>query len=91
MGRHPCPLAPTGRAMASAGRLLLLLLCLLPVAPVLTIKKYQHLSHKVSTTSLSLQGPGLTLARPTPGHPGSQPPFLPGALCFFSCPTPTLN
>ncbi|XP_052510412.1 leucine-rich colipase-like protein 1 [Budorcas taxicolor] len=34
------------RAMASAGRLLLLLLCLLPVAPVLTIKKYQHLSHK---------------------------------------------
>ncbi|XP_069413119.1 leucine-rich colipase-like protein 1 [Ovis canadensis] len=32
--------------MASAGRLLLLLLCLLPVAPVLTIKKYQHLSHK---------------------------------------------
>uniref|UniRef100_A0A3Q1M3P3 Leucine rich colipase like 1 n=3 Tax=Bos TaxID=9903 RepID=A0A3Q1M3P3_BOVIN len=32
--------------MASAGHLLLLLLCLLPVAPVLTIKKYQQLSHK---------------------------------------------
>nr|XP_020761330.1 leucine-rich colipase-like protein 1 [Odocoileus virginianus texanus] len=32
--------------MASAGRLLLPLLCLLPVAPVLTIKKYQQLSHK---------------------------------------------
>ncbi|XP_006078321.3 leucine-rich colipase-like protein 1 isoform X1 [Bubalus bubalis] len=36
----------TGRAMASAGHLLLLLLCLLPVALVLTIKKYQQLSHK---------------------------------------------
>ncbi|XP_044786264.2 leucine-rich colipase-like protein 1 isoform X4 [Bubalus bubalis] len=32
--------------MASAGHLLLLLLCLLPVALVLTIKKYQQLSHK---------------------------------------------
>lgn len=40
--------------MASAGRLLLPLFCLLPVAPVLTIKKYQQLSHKVSATSLSL-------------------------------------
>ena len=54
MRRHPCPLVPTGRAMASAGRLLLLLLCLLPVALGLTIKKYQQLSHKVSVTSLSL-------------------------------------
>ncbi|XDC83854.1 hypothetical protein R6Z07F_015027 [Ovis aries] len=40
------PESERGRAMASAGRLLLLLLCLLPVAPVLTSKKYQHLSHK---------------------------------------------
>ena len=40
--------------MASTGRLLLPLFCLLPVAPVLTIKKYQQLSHKVSATSLSL-------------------------------------
>lgn len=54
MRRHPCPLVPTGRAMASAGHLLLLLLCLLPVALVLTVKKYQQLSHKVSVTSLSL-------------------------------------